>query len=182
MSEMIKATRQEAETRCFRPKVVAWAVCRDSDGRKSICPLGWHMMTSSDPPMVAISVAPKRFTHELISRAGEFVLAFPGEDQAAVTLDVGIRSARSYDKFAAHNLTVLESECCQTPIIEECVANLECRVVGRLETGDHTIFAGQVLQYWQSSDDQRPLLLVDDLGGYEQLLKGGRYQFGAVKH
>ena len=44
------------------------------------------------------------------------------------------------------------------------------------------IFAGQVLQYWQSSDDQRPLLLVDDLGGYEQLLKGGRYQFGAVKH
>ncbi len=181
MSEMVKATREEARARFFKPKVVAWAVCRDPDGRVSICPLGWHMMTSSEPHMVAISVAPKRFTHELISRAGEFVLAFPGEDQAEATLDVGIRSGRSYDKFAAHNLTVLEGECCQTPIIEDCVANLECRVVGRLDTGDHTIFVGQVLQYWQSSDDRRPLLLVGDLGGYEQLLKGGRYQFGVVK-
>ena len=147
----------------------------------SICPLGWHMMTSSNPHMVAISVAPPRFTHELISQAGEFVLAFPGEDQAEVTLDVGTRSGRSYDKFIAHNLTTIEGDFCQTPLIAGCVANLECRVVGRLETGDHTIFAGEVLQYWQSSDNRRPLLVVDDLGGYEQLLKGGRYQFGVVR-
>ena len=76
-------------------------------------------------------------------------MAYPGEDQAEVTLDAGIRSGRSYDKFAAHNLTIREGECCQTPI-------------------------------WQSSDDRRPLLLVEDLGGYEQLLKGGRYQFGVI--
>ncbi len=181
MSEMVKATRKEALARFSRPKVVAWAVCRDPDGRMSICPLGWHMITSLDPLMMAISVGPKRFTHELISRAGEFVLAFPGEDQAEATLDVGIRSGRSYDKVAAHNLAVLEGEFCQTPILEDCVANLECRVVGQLDTGDHTIFVGQVLQYWQSSDDRRPLLLVDDLGGFEQLLKGGRYQFGVVR-
>ena len=144
-------------------------------------PRKWVVSSSRNLADVAISVAPPRFTHELISGAGEFVLAFPGEDQAEVTLDVGTRSGRSYDKFAAHDLTTLEGEYCQTPIIAECVANLECRVTGSLETGDHTIFAGEVLQYWKSSDDRRPLLVVDDLGGYEQLLKGGLYQFGVVR-
>lgn len=74
---------QEIETsevwkRAARPSLITWAIA-EHEGRRSICPLGWFMRTSFAPPMVAISVAPARFTHGLIAAAGEFVLAWPGE-------------------------------------------------------------------------------------------------------
>ena len=34
---------------------------------------------------------------------------------------------------------------------------------------------------WVVEDDRRPLLSVDDVCGYDQLLAGHGYQFGAVK-
>lgn len=178
---MEKVTIAETLARCGRPHVIAWAVCLAPDGRRSICPLGWHMMTSRSPFMMAVAIHPERYTHSLISAAGEFVLAYPGEDLAEMTLEVGTHSGRDYDKFERHNLTLVEGEFCKTPLIRECIVNLECRVDGTLTTGDHTIFAGEVKARWMNRDDRRPLCSVDDSSGIDQLVKSKRYQFGVVK-
>ena len=55
-----------------RPALVTWAIAQH-EGQRSICPLGWFMRTSFAPPMVAVSIAPARFTHGLIAGSGEII-------------------------------------------------------------------------------------------------------------
>ncbi len=163
-----------------RPERIVWAVA-EHEGRRSICPLGWKMNTSGSPPMMAVSVAPSRFTHGLIEQSGELALAWPGEDLAEATLLCGTRSGRDMDKFAEAGLTPLPGEHVKAPLVAECVANLECRVVGRLTTGDHTIFACEILAVWLHDQPKRLCVSCDRSAGYDILLdKDGRI-FGAVK-
>ena len=139
------------------------------------------MWTSGKPPMMAISVAPARFTHDLIANSGEFVLAWPGEELAEATMLCGTRSGRSYDKFAECNLTALPAEKVKAPLIKECLANLECRVVNKMTTGDHTIFAGEIVAVHSTNPGGRLLLSIDEHEGYEFLLQKGGYRFGVIK-
>ncbi|MFC1601787.1 flavin reductase family protein [Candidatus Sumerlaeota bacterium] len=176
---MKKIARSELKRTYNRPHVLAWVAVKHGE-RQTICPVGWHMQTSHQPLMMAVSLHPNRFAHELLREARAFVLAFPGEDMAEATLELGTKSGRDYDKFATHGLTVLNGELGQ-PLIAECLLNMECKVIGALLTGDHTIFAGEVAAIWQSEDSRRPLLSVDDAAGYDQLLAAKAYQFGAVK-
>ncbi len=166
--------------RCGAPRRVAWAVA-EHDGRRSICPLGWKMFASFNPPMMAIGIAPRRFTHELIQRSGEFVLAWPGEDLAEQTILCGTRSGRDLDKWEATGLTAAKADLVSAPLIPECIANLECRVTGSLPTGDHTIIAGEVLKTWMSDDDRRLQCITDNAGGYDTLLERPPWTIGVVR-
>ncbi len=165
-----------------RPSIVTWAVA-EHESRRSICPLGWWMRTSISPPMVAISVAPARFTHGLIAASGEFVLAWPGEDLAEATLYCGTHSARKpgADKFGEARLTASPAERVRAPLVAECAAQLECRVAARCETGDHTIFAAEVLCAWMSDPPRRPLCMVGPSAGVEVLLSAAGYTFGVLR-
>lgn len=177
---MERSTLATFREHCARPERVVWAVA-SFDGKRSICPLGWKMTTSGKPPMMAISVAPQRFTHGLIDGAGEFVLAWPGEDLAEATLLCGTRSGRDLDKFATMNLTPLPAAVVSAPLIKECIANLECRVVGKLTSGDHTIFVGEILAVWVGGAPTRQLCTVGTESGYEPILHRGGYRFGVIR-
>ena len=120
------------------------------EDRRSICPLGWKINTSQLPIMVAISVSPRRFTHDLNANSGEFVLAWPGDDLAEETCFCGTKSGRDVHKFKAQGLTPLAGAFVRPPLVKECIANIECRLVGQMAPGDHTIFAGEVLAVWLS--------------------------------
>lgn len=177
---MKKTDWQEFRQYCARPERVVWVVA-EHDGQRSICPLGWKMNTSASPKMMAISVAPSRFTHDLIARSGEFVLAWPGEDLADATLFCGTRSGRDVDKFKETGLTPVKGEHVKAPLIKECIANLECRLAGQMTAGDHTIFAAEILAIWVHEDPTRLLCLIDQSSGYDFLLEKGGYRFGAVR-
>ena len=167
--------------RCSTPERVVWAVS-EYEGQRTICPLGWKMRTSFAPPMMAISVGHSRFSHDLITQSKEFVLAWPGEDLADATLLCGTRSGRDLDKFAETGLTPLPGRHVRAPLVKECVANLECRLAGAFDTGDHTIFAGEVLSAWMQDTPGRLLCSVGHLAGYDFLLEAKGYRFGVVKH
>lgn len=166
--------------RLLKPEVVCWAVA-EHDGRRSICPLGWTMRTSLTPPLMAISVAPSRFTHGLIEGAGAFVLAYPGRELAEATRLCGSRSGREVDKLAQAGVTARPGRHVAAPLVAECEANLECRVVDRFTTGDHSIFVGEVVAAWAPERPGKLLCLVDGSSGYETVLQGERFRFGVVR-
>ena len=177
---MKKTPSGEFWKQCARPQRIVWAVA-EYEGQRSICPLGWKMNTSGSPPMMAISVAPTRFTHDLIMKSGQFVLAWPGEALAQATLFCGTHSGRDVDKFQKTGLTPLKGQHVTAPLIQECLGNLECRLAGHLTTGDHTIFAGEILAAWISETPTRLLCSIDTSAGYDFLLEKGGYRFGVVK-
>ncbi len=129
----------------MHPRHTVLVTSVDEKDNPNIITLAWSMVTSFKPPMVAISVAPERYSHNLIKKGREFVVNVPNMDIVKETLFCGRNSGRDVDKFRATGLTPLPARRVKPPIIKECVAHLECRVEDTLTTGDHTIFVGEVV-------------------------------------
>ena len=141
---MRETTVSEAWSRKV-PSSVCCAVACDEKGRATIIPLGWMMPTSGKPPMLAISVGHTRYSHHCIRTTKEFVVALPNKDQGDAVLYCGTHSGRDTDKFAGSGLRPLRARVVGAPLIAEAVTNFECRLVGELDTGDHTIFVGEIV-------------------------------------
>jgi flavin reductase (DIM6/NTAB) family NADH-FMN oxidoreductase RutF len=108
-------------------------------------PAGWSMFTSFEPPMYAVSVGHERYTHELLQAAGEFTVAIPGPGMGPAIRWLGARSGRDGDKLAGLDLELQPADEIGAPLLAGALANLECQVATQLETGDHTIFVGEVM-------------------------------------
>ena len=108
----------------------------------------WAGTVCSDPVMVSVSIRKSRFTHELISSAGEFVISLTTEQMAKAVDYVGVKSGRDIDKFALTKdlkLTASPSLHIASPGIAESPVCLECKVEQVLELGSHDMFIARVL-------------------------------------
>jgi flavin reductase (DIM6/NTAB) family NADH-FMN oxidoreductase RutF len=144
MSEKINVEFSSAY-RLLHPMHTVLVSCVDKTGKPNVLPLAWAMPTSRDPALVAISVAPSRYSHKLIEKTGEFVVNLPTIDIVKGTLTCGRTSGKNRDKFAETGLTPSPAQKVKAPIIKECVAHLECKLRNKFKTGDHTIFVGEVI-------------------------------------
>jgi len=154
--------------------------CVGADGRPNIVTVAWLIPASSDPPLVAMSLRPIRYSYALLGECREFVVNVPPYELAGVALHCGRRSGRSEDKFAATGLTPAPARRVRPPILEECLAHLECRVVNDVEAGDHHVLIGEVLEAYA-----RPGFLdhdgFRDVGAADPLFHVGRNRFAGLE-
>jgi len=127
------------------PEHVVFVISCDSSGRPNIMPAGWCMIASGKPPMLATAISQANYTHELIRETGEFVIAFPNEKMGELIRQTGSCSGRDVDKFSKFKIETVKSKHVRPPLLQDAVACFECILKGELTTGDHTIFAGEVL-------------------------------------
>ena len=146
---MIEVPWSEAIGRKY-PEPTVLVVSCDNAGRPNVMPAGWSMVTSGKPPMLAVSIGHKRYTYRLIEETGQFVLAFPNEDMKDLIDLTGSCSGTDTDKFSEYGIAALQSKHVKPPLIRDAVACFECQVRGKLVTGDHKIFAGEVLASYTS--------------------------------
>lgn len=115
------------------------------DGTPNVITLGEVFNLSiREPVIIGIAIAPMRYSHELISREGEFVANLPPASLWPRVWGCGQCSGRATDKFREFNLTPLPAVHVRPPLIAECVMNIECKVVKQELIGDHELFAGEV--------------------------------------
>ena len=177
----MKVANYNDVVKVLRPERVVLVTSFDfKNNRSNIIALGWKMRTSFSPPMVAVSVGKTKYSHGLIEETGEFVLAFPGEDMAEQVIFCGTNSGRDVDKFEKTGLTQVNGKHVKPSLIGECVANFECKLAGSLETGDHTIFAGEVLASW-TGEKKKLLVSVGNEEGYKVLVEGKGHRLGVIK-
>ncbi len=121
--------------------------CRGAEGEKpNIITVAWAGTVNSAPPMVSISVKRARFSHDLISRSGEFVVNLVDEKHCRELDFCGVKSGQQVDKFAEMKLTPMEAvEMALAPAIRECPAYLSCRVKQVIPLGSHDMFLGEVV-------------------------------------
>jgi len=114
-------------------------------GRPNIMTAAWVMPLSADPPLVGLAVSPLRFTHELIKNSEAFALNIPGRALVEKTWLCGNVSGKELDKFEEAGLTPIDAREIEAPLIEECLAHIECGVTDAIAIGDHTLFVGRVV-------------------------------------
>ena len=127
------------------PEWIVLIITKGATGEVNIMPAGWSMYTSFEPPMYAVSVGHERYTHELLLASGEFTVSVPGPGMGPAIRWLGTRSGRDGDKLATLDLEFQPADEIGVPLLDGALVNLECRLATQLETGDHTIFVGEVL-------------------------------------
>lgn len=105
----------------------------------------WVVPLSFSPPMLGVAIGHKRYTCSLIKKYGEFVVAVPTIELLKDVWMAGTTTGARENKFEKLNLTLVQSKKVKVPSIKECQANLECKVVKEVETGDHTFFVAEIV-------------------------------------
>ncbi len=102
-------------------------------GEPNIMTMGWHTPMEFTPSLVGCVISSANHSYELISRSKECVINVPTLELAATVAKIGNCSGAEVDKFKKFKLTPIEAEQVKAPLIAECYANFECKLVdGRL--------------------------------------------------
>jgi len=125
-------------------------------GRANVMTMSWHMMVEFEPPLVAGVCSSANYSFDALHTTGECVIAVPARRLAAKVVKVGNASGREIDKFAAFGLTPLPAERVKPPLIKECFANLECKVIDRRLENRYNLFILEVLKAWIDPAQKNP--------------------------
>ena len=99
-------------------------------GRRNVMAAAWAMPLDFDPPKVTVVIDKSTFTRSLIEASGEFALSVPCRALADATFAAGsLSGAQRADKFADCSLTAFAAQRIGAPLVDGCIAWLECRVI-----------------------------------------------------
>lgn len=116
-----------------------------SGGERNLMTLSWHMVMDFTPRIAFVTGAWNHSWRALV-RERECVIAVPGVDLARKVVAIGACSGADTDKFAKFRLTPLPAARVRAPLVGECLANIECRVVDHVRL--HDLFVVQALRAW----------------------------------
>ena len=107
---------------------------------------------SLNPPLILESVAKNARMHEVLMQQDIYAVSILSDQQANVS-----------NHFAGWSTEGFEPELCSlygVPVIKESVARLVCKIVNRVDAGDHTLFLGEVIsaEIDEESDSKTPLV------------------------
>jgi flavin reductase (DIM6/NTAB) family NADH-FMN oxidoreductase RutF len=116
----------------------------------------WVSQVSFEPQQVVVAVRRDQHTHELMEQGGVFSLNFldTGQEELARRFTEPLEPGDGTVGGSAY--TTGETG---APLFEEAFAHLECRVVGKMEAGDHTVYLGEVA----AANLRRPADILTDL-------------------
>lgn len=107
--------------------------------------IDWHMPTSFEPRLYAVSIGKTRFSHKLIQKSKAFVVNFMPYDMKDSVIYLGSTSGEHKNKIEEAGIEIEDAQNIDCPIIKGAAAYLECEVVKEIDTGDHTIFIGKII-------------------------------------
>ena len=128
-------------------------------GRPNIMTMSWHMMVDFEPPLVACIVSNSNYSFAALKATKQCVIAVPSAKLVRKVVQIGNASGRTTDKFKAFHLTPIPSARVSAPLVEECFANLECKVVDTRMTDRYNLFVLEVLTAWIDPKQKSPRTL-----------------------
>ena len=134
-------------------------------GRPNIMTLSWHTMMEFEPPLVGCIVSDRNHSFAALEATRECVLNIPTVELASQAVGCGNVSGRRVDKFRRFGLTALPASRVAPPLIGECYANLECRVVDRRLVAKYGFFVLEVVRAWVDPSWKEPRTLHHRGGG-----------------
>jgi len=127
-----------------------------TDGEANGFTTCWVSQVSFEPQQVVVAVRRDQHTHELMEQGGVFSLNFLDTEQEDLARRFTSPLESEDGAVGGSPYTTGETG---APLFEEAFAHLECRVVGKMEAGDHTVYLGEVV----AATLDRPADVLTDL-------------------
>jgi flavin reductase (DIM6/NTAB) family NADH-FMN oxidoreductase RutF len=112
------------------------------DGTVGAATVNWVTQASFAPPLVAVGVKTDSLVHAVIKDTQAFALNVLGKGQQAMAFAFFKPTARDGQTVNGESFHAGSTG---SPILEKAPAYVECRLVGTVEKGDHSIFVGEVV-------------------------------------
>jgi flavin reductase (DIM6/NTAB) family NADH-FMN oxidoreductase RutF len=130
------------------PRPIAWVGSRGPDGQDNLAPFSYFMGVSSEPPMLAISVArgrggARKHTALNLLHGGQFTVSMPEERD----LDAMHATSAPFEEseFDAVGVARAEGARVAAPYVAGARIVMECRVSRHLDLGQVDLFVGEVV-------------------------------------
>ncbi len=146
------AKRPVAQLREFiplmQPSRPVLVTSRFANGRINVAPFSWCTPVSLDPPMLALALltTPRRQRSLInILRHGQFVVNMPGPELATRLVAASYWYPKGVNKLEHLGFATAPAQVVDLPLLAECRAHIECRLVQSIVTGDHTTLVADVV-------------------------------------
>lgn len=142
-------------------------------GHTDIMTQSWHTMLEFEPPLVGCVVSDRNHSFGLLKASRECVINIPTAALAKQAVGCGNTTGAKIDKFKTFGLTPVPGRRVRPPLIAECYANLECRVVDTRAVAKYGFFVLEVVQAWTDPAVKTPQTL-HHLGNGRFMVAGRR--------
>jgi len=105
------------------------------------------MFVAENPPLLTVSVAKHIVSHDLIEKAGEFVLNVASTNQIKLAKQLGFTHGREVDKFKKFGIAKQKAIKIGSPLIKGSFANIECKVITSISASDYIVYLAEVVAY-----------------------------------
>ena len=127
-------------------------VTTSHEDKPNVMTMGFHMVIQHAPPLIGCVIGPWDHSYRALRATGECVIAIPTVELARTVVDIGNCSGDSVDKFERFGLTPRPARSVGAPLIEECIANLECKVADDSLVESYNLFILEVKRLWIDED------------------------------
>jgi flavin reductase (DIM6/NTAB) family NADH-FMN oxidoreductase RutF len=125
---------------------------------RNIMTLGWHMMLGFEPAVVGCFIWDQNHSFELIRRSKQCVINLPTYDLIDKVIDIGNTHGRrgGRDKFDQFGLTPAPATKVNAPLIAECYANFECKLIDTTLINKYSLFIFEVVKAHVATSPKYP--------------------------
>jgi flavin reductase (DIM6/NTAB) family NADH-FMN oxidoreductase RutF len=115
-------------------------------GEQNIMTMGWHLVMGFSPSLIGCYVWSANHSFEMIRKSKECVVNIPTEDIATKVVGVGNSTGAEIDKFAKFELTAVKAAKVKAPLIGECFASFECKLIDSSQIRKYSLFILEVVK------------------------------------
>jgi flavin reductase (DIM6/NTAB) family NADH-FMN oxidoreductase RutF len=133
-----------------------------SDGEKNnVMTISWTMVVDFTP-LFAITTGPWNHSYAALQKFRECVISIPTVDLIDQVVGIGTCSGADTDKFKKFRLTPVEGKHVRSPLIKECLANIECKVIDIVKKHNIVVLEGVAAYFDSSRKEQRAIHAIGD--------------------
>jgi len=136
-------------------------ITTNNGDKNNIMTISWTMVLDF-APVFAITTGPWNYSYAALRESGECVIAIPTVDLIDQVVGVGTCSGADTDKFEKFELTPGQGKHVRSPLIKECLANIECKVSDIVEKHNIIVLEGVAAYFDSSRKEKRTIHAVGD--------------------
>jgi len=141
--------------RFLEPGPVVLVSSADKDHR-DIMTMGWHMIMEFEPSLVGCFIWDQNYSRRLIEKSKQCVINIPTADMIETVIAIGNTHGPSPDKFDAFDLTAVRATKVNVPLIAECYASFECKLVDTRWIRKYSVFILQCVKAHVATSPKYP--------------------------
>lgn len=127
------------------PVTLVTTLCK---GKPNVMTMSWQMMIDFEPPILGCVISNRNYSFDNLKATKECVINIPTVELAEKVVGVGNTTGGKVDKFKKFQLLQEDASQVQAPLLSECYASLECKVIDMKMAEKYNIFILEVVKAW----------------------------------